>query len=495
MDNPRGAPNAADSAHRETPPRAITFGASGDFESFRETLRVSPPDSIQSSHTAPEAEELQTKALSAPEGLSAEEEDSQQLRQQTPKDTDSFKRAANLQSARDDGHTEAEETIGHQEACSQVGCSPPTTGQLQFLQDCWILEVFAGNAGIVAAATAEGLRRSIRVDHVRLASRKGKVIQLDLLLASRRQLLWKWLRSPGLVAVWVAPPCGTASRAREIPLEGDLAPQPLRTPEYPEGRPDLDTADADRVNKANSLYHTTAEIWEFCLENSILVVIENPYRSLFWHMPEISSILQDDRAVLVRCDFCMFGGRRLKKTALLSNNHLIHALAAQCDGQHEHLSWGVVEGEFATKQESAYTDLFCRTFVLTLTRHLRGQGWKDERDVHGSHEHGPAAAKVLTAKACTKRAASFRMLPEFKQTLRWSLASSARHEIYRPAWMPVDRIPGLEVETVGEVRVSPILSSSTDVWVDVPIGLHRSLYGKLAGRATHLICTLASRDP
>ena len=129
------------------------------------------------------------------------------------------------------------------------------------------------------------------------------------------------------MAVWLAPPCGTASRAREIPLAGDFAPQPLRTPEHPEGRPDLDPADADRVSKANSLYRTTAEIWKFCLEHDIVVVIENPYRSLFWHLPQISSILQDDRAVLVRSDFCMFGGMRLKKTALLSNNHLIHALA------------------------------------------------------------------------------------------------------------------------------------------------------------------------
>ena len=291
---------------------------------------------------------------------------------------------------------------------------------------------------MVSAATAEGLRRSIGVDHVRLASRRGKVIQLDLLLASHRQLLWKWLRSPGLMAVWLAPPCGTASRAREIPLGGDFAPQPLRTPEHPEGRPDLDPADADRVSKANSLYRTTAEIWKFCLEHDIVVVIENPYRSLFWHLPEISSILQDDRAVLVRSDFCMFGGMRLKKTALLSNNHLIHALAVQCDGQHEHLPWDLVEGEFATKQESAYTNLFCRTFVLALTRHLRERGWKDERDVQSCHGHGPAAAKVLTTKAHTKRAASFRMLPEFKQTLRWSLSTSQRDELYRPVWMPVE---------------------------------------------------------
>ena len=142
--------------------------------------------------------------------------------------------APHFESERDDDQTKAEETQGPQDEASEGGCPPSKIGQPQFLQDCWILEVFAGTAGMVSAATAEGLRRSIGVDHVRLALRRGKVIQLDLLLASHRQLLWKWLRSPGLMAVWLTPPCGTASRAREIPLGGDFAPQPLRTPEHPE---------------------------------------------------------------------------------------------------------------------------------------------------------------------------------------------------------------------------------------------------------------------
>ena len=143
MDNPQGAPNdsvsTADSARQETPPRAITFGASGDFESFRETLRVSPPDSIQPFQAAPEAEEMQTKALSAPEEFSAEEEDSQQLRQQTCTDKGGSKRAVNLESGRDDGQTEAEQMHGPQETFSQGGCPLPTTGQPQFLRGCWIL--------------------------------------------------------------------------------------------------------------------------------------------------------------------------------------------------------------------------------------------------------------------------------------------------------------------------------------------------------------------
>ena len=349
-----------------------------------------------------------------------------------------------------------------QESGDQVG----KTSRPQFLQGCWILEVFAGTAGMVAAAAAEGLVRSVGIDHVRLASRRGKVIQLDLLLASHRQL-WKWLRAPGLVAVWLAPPCGTASRAREIPLQGDQEPRPLRTSDNPEGRPDLSPEETDRVQKANSLCRITAEIWTFCLQHDILAVIENPYRSFFWHLPEIASILQDERAVLVRCDFCMFGGKRLKKTALLANDQITHALAVQCDGQHEHLPWGVVDEEFATRQETAYTNLFCRTFMLALTRHLRERGFEDEREVQSCLGQASATAKVLTTKAHTKRTASFRMLPEFKQTLRWTMSRAQREQICRPTWMPVDSMPGLKPQTVGEIRASPVSGSPTDVWLDV----------------------------
>ena len=54
------------------------------------------------------------------------------------------------------------------------------------------------------------------MDKVRRPSLKGKILQLVLLLLSHRGLLWKWLGSPGLAAVWLAPPCGTSSRAKEI---------------------------------------------------------------------------------------------------------------------------------------------------------------------------------------------------------------------------------------------------------------------------------------
>ncbi|CAE7208655.1 unnamed protein product [Symbiodinium natans] len=77
----------------------------------------------------------------------------------------------------------------------------------------------ASRAALTARVTLArtGLdRRSVGVDKVRRPSLKGKILQLVLLLLSHRGLLWKWLGSPGLAAVWLAPPCGTSSRAKEI---------------------------------------------------------------------------------------------------------------------------------------------------------------------------------------------------------------------------------------------------------------------------------------
>ena len=53
--------------------------------------------------------------------------------------------------------------------------------------------------------------------------------------------------------------------------------------------------------------------------------------------------------------------------------------------------------------------------------------------------------------------------------------------------MPVDRIPGLRVEAVGEVRVSPISGSATDVWVDVPWSPQEFvLQARKAGHLSHM---------
>ena len=126
MDIPQGAPNdsapAVDSTHQEAPPRESTFGASEDFDSFRETPRVSPPDSIQLSQPASEAQETQTRSLSVPEEFSAKEENGQQPQQQASAGADCSVQAPHFESERDDDQTKAEETQGPQDEASEGGC-------------------------------------------------------------------------------------------------------------------------------------------------------------------------------------------------------------------------------------------------------------------------------------------------------------------------------------------------------------------------------------
>ena len=366
--------------------------------------------------------------------------------------------------------TMQESQITHEAQWTDGPHQPRVTGEssVKTIQDCWILEVFAGSASMVSAASAAGMKRSVGLDHIRIAHRKGKVIQLDLLLDSHQNLLWKWLDSPGLAAVWIAPPCGKASRGLGLAESGQTGISPSNSPEPPEGTPDLAPRDADRVAKVNPLYVLTARIWKACQERRIPVVIENPYCSPFWHVPQMKSLLEQEDAVLVRSDLCMFGGQRPQSIALLSNSPLVQSLAAQCDGKHVHPAWSKVQGDFVTKHESAYPAPFCKTFLLALTARLKDSGWVDEREVQDLTGPGPAASKVLTTQARTKRAASFRVIPEFRKTVRCSLTEEERSRLVAPGWTSASKLRDLDTGSAEEVKLVPVPGSPTDVWVHVP---------------------------
>ena len=120
----------------------------------------------------------------------------------------------------------------------------------------------------MAAAATAGMKRSLGLDHARMPQRKGKVIQLDLSLDSHQGLLWKWLDSPGLVTVWIAPPLGEAnsqSRHHDYEQTSNLASHSL---EYPKGGP---------VPVQRELVCTlSAQIFKACQARDIPAVIENP---------------------------------------------------------------------------------------------------------------------------------------------------------------------------------------------------------------------------
>ena len=88
-----------------------------------------------------------------------------------------------------------------------------------------------------------------------------------------------------------APPCGTASRAREMQRTSGPNPMPLRSDEFPDGLPHLGYADALRVHKDNELYKFVAEACLRLVTMGIFWTIENPGHSLMWQTKAFAAAL------------------------------------------------------------------------------------------------------------------------------------------------------------------------------------------------------------
>ena len=106
-------------------------------------------------------------------------------------------------------------------------------------KDPFIIELCAGSARVTACLQQLGLPASSGVDHIKQKN-AGRVVIADLTTKAGRGLCWTWLKSPNCVGMFSAPPCGTCSRARGIPIKlpnGFLiaGPQPLRTDVQPNG--------------------------------------------------------------------------------------------------------------------------------------------------------------------------------------------------------------------------------------------------------------------
>ena len=106
--------------------------------------------------------------------------------------------------------------------------------------DIIVIEIFCGTAGVTASFKRHGFSNAIAVAKTKQAGMLAGVISLDLTSLADQILVFQWLEHPSVHAVFLAPPCGTASAARFIELPNEKAPRPLRTPEEPDGVSDLE---------------------------------------------------------------------------------------------------------------------------------------------------------------------------------------------------------------------------------------------------------------
>ena len=148
-----------------------------------------------------------------------------------------------------------------------------------------VIEVFAGTARVTASLRQLGLRNSFGVDKLRIRNCVAPLATVDLCTPRGAELLWQWLELPYVIGIWIAPPCGSASRARAIPLKkrvgrsgkssiwGQHGPRPLRSDACPNGLPNLTVSEMSRISISNKLYFLTAELVRWATEHGVIFVV------------------------------------------------------------------------------------------------------------------------------------------------------------------------------------------------------------------------------
>ena len=209
------------------------------------------------------------------------------------------------------------------------------------------VEIFAGRGSFSRAALQAGVR-VVSIDH-EVAQPFAPLVTLDLTSKSGREILWTILDAPGLEAVHMGLPCGTSSRARELPIPkvmrqaGVPEPPPLRSAEFPLGLPNLAPHHQCRVDSANALYALAVEVILWCYQRGIAVSIENPANSWLWavlvclareHSDEAAKALNSLKMVLFHA--CCHGSSRRKHTGWLSTPGVFDKLEAVCNNDHPH---------------------------------------------------------------------------------------------------------------------------------------------------------------
>ena len=226
----------------------------------------------------------------------------------------------------------------------------------QPLANALIIEVFAGTSRVAACLRHFGMVNCFGVDHLRATNVAAPISIADLTTPEGRELLYSWLKNPGVVGIFLAPPCGTASRARCIPLKGKRkAPAPLRDDSNPNGIKHLKWLDKLKVSKSNKLYDLTADLVTYAHKHGLLICVENPQYSLFWSTTFWLRV--SHKVMYTVFHSCQYGSRRQKKTMLAHNYHTFAVLNLQCPGEskvHSHSKWGIQNGKFATAEETAY---------------------------------------------------------------------------------------------------------------------------------------------
>ena len=242
--------------------------------------------------------------------------------------------------------------------------------------DLLIIEICAGTAVLSKCAKQHGFR-TLPIDRSKIRSKGSDILVMDLANPCQASCVKEIVSTEAsrILAIFLAPPCGTASRARERKLrhlesKGFKVPIPLRSVMCPDGLPHITGHDRAKVELANQLYDNLCDVIAHACSLDVLCLMENPERSLFWNTSWFVRLQQAFPGFFTTFDSCAHGGHRPKGTTIWSSKDVISSLSLRCDGMHPHKKWipkiSSKRLVFPTAEEAEYPALLCERIISCL---------------------------------------------------------------------------------------------------------------------------------
>ena len=269
------------------------------------------------------------------------------------------------------------------EEAPKFTCTEQAFSSQTMPKDPFFIELCAGSARVTTCPQFFGLKSSFGVDHKRQKN-AGRLLTADLTSEEGQAICIQWLSSPNCVGIFAAPPCGTCSRARGIPLrlpngKWVPGPKPMRTDDEPDGIKTLNGTAKLRVCSANTLYAFITKICLLCLDARKIICIENPRSSLYWRTSFFAPLKH--RLTFTVHQACAYGSDRPKWTLLAHNTMTLNNLNNLCPGlgpHHKHKPWGLTNNgtAFSTAEETAYPMKLAFHIAFFLAQQVMKLGWK-----------------------------------------------------------------------------------------------------------------------
>jgi hypothetical protein len=296
------------------------------------------------------------------------------------------------------------------------------------------IEICCGCARLTREFCNQGLDGT-GIDYTRNKSKPvGPAVVLDLTTEHGQLIMESTLNSGRVAVVTAAPPCGTASRAREIPISAERRrrgvpqPKPLRSETYPEGLPGLTGLDAERVATANKLYAWIAGFLVRANALGVLIIVENPRNSLMWQTRYFKTLAQAPGILAVIFQACMHGGKRDKITKMLCNFAALTRIGIMCDSSHKHEPWDSKWDPrqkryiFDTEKEAEYPVELCKAIASAVADELALRG------------------KPLSPNAAHDDQARLQQADHLAKTVAWKQARGLRAPALVPEFAYIHRV-------------------------------------------------------